>query len=227
VVRGAERPGEITLAHRGVLFLDELPEFARQVLEGLRQPLEEGRVLLSRAQGSTAFPARPMLVAAANPCPCGYLGDSTHACTCSSMAVTLYRSRLSGPLLDRFDIQLYLAPVPYEHFTAASEAGGAESSRLVRTRVERARAVQTARFRETATLCNAQMTVQQTRRFCRLPAGGENLMRQAVERMGLSLRGHDRVLKLARTIADLAAERDLGVAHLAEALQYRCLDRRD
>ncbi|MDB4894114.1 MAG: Mg chelatase-related protein, partial [Firmicutes bacterium] len=142
------RPGEVTLAHRGVLFLDELPEFARQVLEGLRQPLEEGRVLLSRAQGSATFPARPMLVAAANPCPCGYLGDSTHACTCSSMAITLYRSRLSGPLLDRFDIQLYLAPVPYEHFTAASETGGAESSRVVRTRVERARAVQTARFRE-------------------------------------------------------------------------------
>lgn len=221
------RPGEITMAHRGVLFLDELPEFARQVLEGLRQPLEEGRVLLSRARGSATFPARPMLVAAANPCPCGYLGDSTHACTCSSMAVTLYRSRLSGPLLDRFDIQLYLAPVPYEQFTAAAEAGGAEPSRVVRSRVERARKIQAVRFRATDTLCNAQMTVQQTRRFCRLPVGGESLMRQAVERMGLSLRGHDRVLKLARTIADLAGERELALPHLTEALQYRCLDRRD
>jgi magnesium chelatase family protein len=221
------RPGEITLAHLGVLFLDELPEFSRPVLEGLRQPLEEGRVLLSRAHGNAMFPAQPMLVAAANPCPCGYLGDPTRACTCSGTAVTLYRSRLSGPLVDRFDLQLYLAPVPYDHFAAATADGRAESSIVVRGRVEFARRRQAVRFQGTGAGGNARMTVAQTRKFCRLPAGGEVLMRQAVERLGLSLRGHDRVLKVARTIADLAGSDELELPHLAEALQYRCLDRRE
>ncbi len=220
------RPGEITMAHRGVLFLDELPEFGREALEGLRQPLEEGRVWVSRASSGAVFPAQPMLVAAANPCPCGYFGDSHRACTCPPAAVTVYRSRLSGPLLDRFDMQITLAPVPYDEFTAAAHAGPSESSAQVRRRVERARTIQAERLSGTAAPCNALMSVQQTRRYCGLPSGGEALMRQAMERIGLSLRGHDRILKMARTIADLAGAERIELPHLAEAIQYRSLERR-
>lgn len=220
------RPGEITLAHRGVLFLDELPEFSRQVLEGLRQPLEEGRVQLSRAHGSLSFPARPMLVAAANPCPCGHLGDPTRACTCSPVAVSLYRARLSGPLLDRFDLQLFLPPVPYDEVIGGDWQGKPESSAAVRVRVEQARRVQEERFRTAGLSCNAHMGPAQTRRFCRISAEGQSLMRQAMKRMGLTLRGHDRVLRVARTIADLAGKEEIETVHLAEALQYRCMERR-
>lgn len=220
------RPGEITLAHRGVLFLDELPEFGRDVLEGLRQPLEEGRVQLSRAHGFAAFPARPMLLAAANPCPCGYYGDAVRACTCPSAAVTMYRSRLSGPLLDRFDIQVFLAPVSYDDLTAAGDGGVAEPSAAVRRRTEAARAIQAERLRGSGAACNAQLNVSQTRRLCRIPAEGESLMKQAMERLGLSLRAHDRVLRVARTIADLAGSEQIEVPHLAEALQYRSMERR-
>ncbi|HWI62378.1 MAG TPA: YifB family Mg chelatase-like AAA ATPase [Symbiobacteriaceae bacterium] len=219
------RPGEITLAHRGVLFLDELPEFDRQVLEGLRQPLEEGRVLLSRAQASAVFPARPMLVAAANPCPCGYLGSGTRPCTCPPAAVGHYRSRLSGPLLDRFDMQIHLEPVPFEHLTEGGATGGAEPSAAVRGRVEAARAVQRRRLQGTGMACNAEMAVSHVRRFCRLPRAAEALMRDAMDRLGLSLRAHDRTIKVARTIADLAGSENIEAAHVAEALQYRSLER--
>jgi magnesium chelatase family protein len=220
------RPGEITLAHCGVLFLDELPEFRREVLEGLRQPLEEGQVIVARAHGTTTYPARPMLVAAANPCPCGYLGDDTRPCSCASAAVTLYRSRLSGPLLDRFDMQIFLSPVRYDHWEATSPRNMPESSRSVRLRVELAHNRQLARFEGVVERCNAHMSVSQMRRYCRLPEGADQVMRQAIERLGLSLRGHDRVVKLARTIADLAASPNIEVVHLTEALQYRSLDRR-
>jgi magnesium chelatase family protein len=219
------RPGEITLAHRGVLFLDELPEFGRPVLEGLRQPLEEGRVMLSRVHANAVFPARPMLVAASNPCPCGYLGNSSRACTCPPAAVHLYQARLSGPLLDRFDLQIFLEPVPFADLVAAGSAGEAESSAAVRRRVLAARARQKARLRPAGVACNADMNVAQVRRHCALPAGAEGLMQQAVERLGLSLRAHDRVLKVARTIADLAGSEAIEIPHLAEALQYRHLDR--
>lgn len=220
------RPGEITLAHRGVLFLDELPEFSREVLEGLRTPLEEGRVWLSRANSGAIFPAQPMLVAAANPCPCGYFGDATRPCTCAPAAVTAYRTRLSGPLLDRFDLQVHLGPVPYDEFAAAGDGRPGETSAAVRRRVEGARAIQTRRFTGTQATCNAHMDAGHCRRHCALPQGGGALMRQAMERLGLSLRGHDRVLKMARTAADLAGSERIELAHLAEAIAYRSLDRR-
>jgi magnesium chelatase family protein len=219
------RPGEITLAHRGVLFLDEIPEFDRAVLEGLRQPLEEGRVLLSRAHGNAVFPARPMLVAAANPCPCGYLGNATRACTCPPVAITQYRTRLSGPLLDRFDLQIHLEPVPYEDLLEQAGERRSESSASVRSRVAAARSRQRRRLLGTGLSCNAEMPVPLVRRYCRLPSGGEGLMRQAMERMGLSLRAHDRILKVTRTIADLAGADEIDIPHLAEALQYRSLER--
>lgn len=212
------RPGEITLAHRGVLFLDELPEFRRDVLEALRQPLEDGVVRLARANGHVAFPARPSLVAAANPCPCGYLGDPGRACTCSAAAVHLYRGRLSGPMLDRFDLQLYLQPVDYEQYRSTAAA---ESSAAVRERVLRARERQRRRLAGCGCSTNAEMGPALLRRFCRMPPGGEALMREAMERFGLTLRGHDRVLRVARTLADLDGKDAIGLTHLAEALQYR------
>jgi len=219
------RPGELTLAHRGVLFLDELPEFCRDGLEGLRQPLEEGWVNLSRANGTAGFPARPMLVAAANPCPCGYYGDPTRTCICPPAVVTLYRSRLSGPLLDRFDIRVHLSPVPYDHFAAPSIHADVETSEAVRFRVEQARRRQLTRLAGTGLTCNAHLSVQMTRQHCQVPAEAEVLMRHAMERIGLTLRGHDRALKVARTVADLAGSASIELPHLAEALQYRCCER--
>jgi magnesium chelatase family protein len=213
------RPGELTLSHRGVLFLDELPEFGRDVLEGLRQPLEEGVVQIARSHGSYLFPARTQLVAAANPCPCGHLGSPHHSCSCPPALAHTYLGRLSGPLLDRFDLQLFLTPVPYQDLVGT---GSGEPSVTVARRVAIARERQQERLGEGG--CNATMTPAQVRRFCRLPEGGEALLRGAVERLGLSVRGHDRVLKLARTIADLAGTA-IQLEHLAEAIQYRSLDR--
>lgn len=212
------RPGEVTLAHRGVLFLDELPEFRRDVLEGLRQPLEEGVVRLARAHSHLTFPARPTLVAAANPCPCGHLGDPVHACTCTATAVHLYRNRLSGPLRDRFDLQVFLHPVTYSEYRA--EANG-EPSAVVAARVQQARERQRRRLAAHGCSCNAEMGPALIRRFCRVPPGGEKLLREAIDRFGLSLRGHDRVLRVARTLADLDGADAILLRHLAEALQYR------
>jgi magnesium chelatase family protein len=217
------RPGEISLAHRGVLFLDELPEFGQTALEVLRQPLEDGTVTISRAQGSVTFPAKVMLVGAMNPCPCGYYGDNLRACTCSETAVTRYQKRLSGPLLDRVDIHLEVPRVEYEKL--ASDRAG-EPSGTVRQRVEAARERQRARFADGALTCNADMGPGHVRRLCVLDGAAQAVMRAAMTQLSLSARAYHRVLKLARTIADLAGAQDIGAAHLAEALQYQPRGRR-
>lgn len=219
---GVPRPGEISLAHHGVLFLDELPEFNRQVLEVLRQPLEEGFVTIARAAASLSFPARCLFVGALNPCPCGYRGDSVRPCTCSPLQVQRYMARLSGPLLDRIDIHVEVPRVKQEELLAP---GGGEPSSAVRQRVQAARRIQQQRFAGTPTYTNAAMTSRQTREHCRLEPAAEGLLRGAIQRLGLSARAHDRVLRLARTIADLAGEEHIATAHLAEAVQYRTLDR--
>ena len=218
------RPGEVSLAHGGVLFLDELPEFHRHVLEVLRQPLEDGQVTLSRAAARLTFPARFTLVAAMNPCPCGHLGDPVHECRCGPVMVARYHARISGPLLDRIDIHLRVPAVPYAELHGGAEA---EPSGLVRARVEVARQRQRERFRkEPGVRANAHMSSRVVRRHCRQSDEVGDILKAAVERLGLSARGCHRVLKLARTIADLAGEEALGPAHVREAIQYRSLDRR-
>ncbi len=211
------RAGAITLAHRGVLFLDELPEFGNK-LDVLRQPLEDRIVTLNRASGSVTFPASFMLVAAQNPCMCGYYGDAERACTCSASAVTRYQKRVSGPLLDRFDIH---ADVPRVKFEKLSSDRLGEPSAAIRARVCAARERQRQRLQATPLLSNADMGPAELRQYCPLDAGCQSLMKAAVRQLNLSARGYHRVLKLARTIADLAGEEQIGPAHLAEAIQYR------
>jgi magnesium chelatase family protein len=218
------RPGEVSLAHGGVLFLDELPEFRRNVLEVLRQPMEDGVVTLSRAAVSLTYPARFMLAAAMNPCPCGYLGDSIHPCNCGPISIERYRSRISGPLLDRIDIHLEVPAVAYTDMVGGH---GAESSAAIRARVDAARSVQRLRFQgQRGIHANAHMRARDLRRYCRLTPPVESVLRQAVTRLGLSARAYHRVLKIARTIADLAGAAELSVAHVSEAIQYRSLDRK-
>lgn len=212
------RPGEITRAHRGVLFLDELPEFGQQTLEVLRQPLEDKIVTISRASGTYTFPSNFILIAAMNPCPCGYAGDAERQCTCSSSVVTRYQKRISGPLLDRIDIHVDVPRVQYEKL--AGERPG-ESSANVRARVAAARERQTRRFAGTRALTNADMGPAEVRVYCQLDAAGQKLMQAAMRQLHLSARGYHRVLKLARTIADLADSDNIGAMHLAEAIQYR------
>jgi magnesium chelatase family protein len=212
------RPGEISLAHRGVLFLDELPEFGMRVLEVLRQPLEDKVVTISRARGASSFPANFMLVGAMNPCPCGYFGDPVKECTCSSAMVTRYQKRISGPLLDRIDIHV---EVPRVEFNKLADDRLGESSRNIRRRVESAREIQRKRFDGTDMTCNADMGPGEVRIFCPLDDSGKAIVRQAMDRLQLSARAFHRILKLARTIADLSGDKDIETQHLAEALQYR------
>lgn len=214
------RPGEISLSHRGVLFLDELPEFPRNVLESLRQPLEDGVVSISRASGRLTYPAKFMLIAAQNPCPCGYLGDNSHVCSCSPSQIIRYQKKVSGPLLDRIDIHIEVPKVD-THKLATTDIDSAESSETIRTRVQKARDRQTTRFAGTALTTNADMDSRDIKLFCPLSDECLDLLRLAVDKMKLSARSYYRVIKLARTIADLEASDAIQKEHLAEALQYR------
>ena len=209
--------------YRGVLFLDELPEFKRQVLEVMRQPLEEGHITISRAQVSVDYPARFMLVASMNPCPCGHLNDPSRECICAPPQVQRYLSRISGPLMDRIDLHIEVTPVPFEEL---SRRGEGEPSSVVRERVVAARRLQAARFAEHGGIhCNAQMGTRQVRRYCKIDQNGQALLKMAMQRLGLSARAYDRILKVARTIADLAGSETIETVHLSEAIQYRSLDR--
>ncbi|MEW6182577.1 MAG: YifB family Mg chelatase-like AAA ATPase [Bacillota bacterium] len=212
------RPGEVSLAHHGILFLDEFPEFSKDAIEALRQPLEDGVVTVSRAAGSICFPARIMLVAACNPCPCGFYGDQEKECNCSPQQIQRYRSRLSGPLLDR--IELYVS-VPRVRFRELAGEPAGETSATVRQRVETARAAQRARFKTKKVGCNAAMSAGQVRRHCATTAEAGRMLQAAFRRLALSARAHDRVLKVARTIADLEGADVIDTAHIAEAIQYR------
>ena len=215
------RPGEISLAHNGVLFLDELPEFRSDVLEVLRQPLEDGTVTVSRVAGAVTFPSRFMLVCAMNPCKCGWYGHPSGRCKCSPNEVRRYQNRVSGPLLDRIDI---IVEVPALEYDEIRRKAPAESSAAIRERVNAARAVQRARFPSDDTMCNAHMGTRELRSFCALSPEGEELMRDAFDTMGLSARSHDRILRVARTIADLDGAEEIGMEHIAEAIQYRSFD---
>jgi magnesium chelatase family protein len=218
------RPGEVSLAHNGVLFLDELPEFKKHVLEVLRQPLEDGMVTISRAASSVKFPSRFILVAAMNPCPCGYLGDPRHECHCTPIQIQRYESRLSGPLLDRIDLHLEVPAVPMKDLTQVLDG---ESSALIKVRVDRARRHQEQRFAQRKRFyCNGQMGPRDIKKHCALDQASQNLLEKAVERLGLSARAYHRILKIARTIADLDNSAQIGTEHIAEAVQYRRLDRK-
>lgn len=217
------RPGEVSVAHNGVLFLDELPEFERNVLEVLRQPVEDGRVTISRASLSLTYPAQFMLIAAMNPCPCGYATDPGHACSCTPLQVQKYLARVSGPLLDRIDIHIEVPAVKFAEL--AGEATG-ETSEKIRARVEEARQRQLQRFHQRQHLfCNARMESKDIRKFCRVDEKGEALLKMAITKLGLSARAYDRILKVARTIADLEGCEDIMPQFVSEAIQYRSLDR--
>jgi len=212
------KPGEISLAHRGVLFLDELPEFPRSVLENLRQPLEDGVISISRAQGTIAYPARFMMIASQNPCPCGYHNDPEKPCTCSAAQIIQYQKKISGPILDRIDIHLEVPRVKFEKLQ--SEDGG-ELSNNIRTRVIESANIQRKRFSDLPINFNAEMRTQEIKEFCKLDDKCLDIMKSAVKQMHLSPRSYHRILKLARTIADLDHKYNLDVQHVAEALQYR------
>jgi magnesium chelatase family protein len=217
------RPGEVSLAHHGVLFLDELAEFRRNVLDVLRQPLEEGEIQLSRARGSVRFPAEILLMAAMNPCPCGYWGDGTDRCTCDPSQVRRYLGKVSGPLIDRIDLHIQVPPVRFQDLT---DEDGGEASEVIRERVVNARERQARRFAESVGVyANGQMGTQDVRRWCPPSREVARLLQRAVDRMGLSARSYHRILKVARTIADLGNSESMGPRHVAEALQYRYLDR--
>lgn len=216
------KPGEVSLAHNGVLFLDELPEFRKDALEVMRQPLEDGTVTITRASGTLTYPCNVMLVASMNPCPCGYYGDSTRECTCSPEKINRYVSKISGPLLDRIDLHVEVPAVQYADLEK-KETG--ESSADIKARVDRARAAQTERYRGRNIYSNSNLTVDLIKEHCALGKEENDLMKQAFESLGLSARAHNRILKVARTIADLDGSENIGITHLAEAIQYRSLDR--
>ena len=217
------QPGEISLSHNGVLFLDELPEFKRNVLEVLRQPMEEREITISRSKMSVRYPASFMLVAAMNPCPCGYYNHPTATCTCQTGTVSKYLNKISGPLLDRIDIQIEVVPVPFKDLSAMRDG---EPSHIIRERVLRARKIQEERFKDFEYIhCNAQMTTKMQKQYCKIDESGMNLLKRAMEMLGLSARAYDRILKVSRTIADLEGSEKIENNHLSEAIGYRSLDR--
>ncbi len=217
------RPGEVSLAHHGVLFLDELPEFKKNVLEVMRQPMEDAKVTISRAALSLTYPANFMLVAAMNPCPCGYFGDPNHACSCSAPQIQRYRARISGPLLDRIDIHV---EVPAVNFKELSSERKGEPSEKIRQRVQQARNIQVERFKRVRNVyCNADMLPRHLAKYCHLNTESKDLLSTAINKLGLSARAYDRILKVARTIADLAQSETIESPHISEAIQYRSLDR--
>lgn len=218
----ALRPGEVSLAHHGVLFLDELPEFRRETLEVMRQPMEDGIVTIARAARTVCFPARFTLAAALNPCPCGYYNDTRRQCICSQTQIARYLAKISGPLLDRIDLQVEVAALTTDEIASVESA---EPSSSIRERVEAARQIQRERYRRSLIQSNAEMTTRHLRRACALDASSRRLLVGAIERLGLSARAHDRILKVARTIADLGGCESIDAAHVAEAVQYRALDR--
>jgi magnesium chelatase family protein len=211
------------LAHHGVLFLDELPEFKKNVLEALRQPLEEGTVTITRSSMTATYPAKFMLVAAMNPCPCGYYGDRRRPCRCSTTQIRQYQSRISGPLLDRIDIHIEVPSMQYQEI-AGTNSG--EDSKTIRERIRRARERQKERFSTQSTLLNARMSDRQLKALCLLDEDSRQLIEMAMDKLGLSVRAYTRILKVARTIADLEGADNIGAPHVAEAIQYRNLDRR-
>ena len=218
-------PGEVSLSHNGVLFLDELPEFPKLVTDALRQPLEDGRVTITRANGRVTYPCSFMLVGAMNPCRCGYFGHPTKKCTCSPFDVKRYISRISGPMLDRIDIQIELPSLSFDELSG--EGRQEETSATVRERVSRARAFAMERMGgQTGVYCNAQLDAAMIRKYCVADEGAQVLLRTAYERMGLSARGYDRIMRVARTIADLSGAEIIGAPHVAEAIQYRSLDKK-
>ena len=216
------RPGEVSLAHNGVLFLDEFPEYKKHVLEVLRQPMEDKSVTISRAATTITYPASFMLVAAMNPCPCGYFSDPKHECHCSPQQIQRYRSKISGPLMDRIDIHVEVPAVPYQHLATGKCS---ESSGSIKSRVLAARMIQTDRFSETQLHANSQMDSHHLRRHCRIDTAAQALLETAIDKLGLSARAYDRILKISRTIADLAAQQKIDFTHMSEAIQYRTLDR--
>ena len=217
------KPGEISLAHHGVLFLDELPEFKKNALEALRQPLEEGQVTITRSSTTATYPSRFMLVAAMNPCPCGYYGDSHKACRCTAQQIRQYQAKISGPLLDRIDIHI---DVPSVRYRDLREKYSGASSSLIQQRINRARSRQMQRFSDPKTLCNARMSDKQIRQYCPMDEESQRLLEMAIDKLGFSARAYTRILKVARTIADLEDENHIRSSHVAEAVQYRNLDRK-
>ncbi len=217
------RPGEISLAHNGVLFLDELPDFSREAMEVLRQPMEDGVVTISRVAGTVSFPCSVMVVAAMNPCPCGYFGHPTRECHCTPQMVNRYLSKVSGPLLDRLDLHVEVAPVEYQSLVSTAKE---EPSRLIRQRVNKARKIQQERYRDLGFSCNAKLPAGVLNQYCPMDEGASALLSKAFDSMGLSARAYDRIVKIARTIADLDGNDVILRRHVAEAVQYRSLDRK-
>ena len=217
------RPGEISLAHNGVLFMDEFPEFDRRAKESLRQPLEDGKITIARSAGTVCYPSNIMVVAAMNPCPCGYLGHPSKECVCTEAAKRRYRDKVSGPILDRIDIHIEVEPVDYDRLSSAQKE---ESSAAIRERVERAREIQRRRFEGTDISCNAKMTPRMTRELCVLDEDAKALLKLSFEKLGLSARAYDKILRISRTIADLEGSELICSEHIAQAVQYRSLDRK-